>query len=72
MKEIAVRLIEKYDALITELETLDTEHREFLTQATSNKNVLEKELTERMSIAKENLTRLQSAKLERELLKKHL
>lgn len=69
MKEIAVRLIEKYDALISELETLDKEHRDFLAQATLNKNVLEKELTERMSIAKENLGRLQFAKSERELLK---
>lgn len=71
MKEIAVRLLEKYNAIITELETLDTEHRTFLEQATLNQNITEAELTERMSIAKENHRRLQEAQIERELLNKH-
>ena len=71
MEEFKNRLLEKYDQIISELEQVDSENREILNNATTNKNVTEAELTKVMAFARDNHRRLQFAKAERELIQQY-
>lgn len=66
MKEIAEKLIEKYDGIISVLEVADNGHKSFLENAYQQKNVPFTDVKERMKQAKENHQRLQTAIAERE------
>lgn len=68
MEKFKTRLLKHYDDFITELESIDTEYRELLNEATSKGNVLETDLTLLIAFAKENKRRLQFAIAERETL----
>jgi len=71
MEEFKNRLLEKYNQTISELEKIDSENREILNNATTNKNVPEAELAKIMAFARDNHRRLQFAKAERELIQQY-
>jgi hypothetical protein len=68
MEEFKNRLLEKYDQIISELENIDFENREILSNSTSQKNIPQKELEKAMVFARDNHRRLLFAKAERELI----
>lgn len=71
MEEFKNRLLEKYNQIISDLEQIDSENREILNSATTNKNMPEAELAKIMAFARDNHRRLQFAKAERELIKQY-
>lgn len=68
MREIVEKIVAKYDSLITELEQMDLEHKQYLQDATTFRNVPANEVDARMKLARDNKRRLQSAVAEREYL----
>lgn len=68
MREIVEKIVAKYDSLITELEQIDLEHKQFLQDATVSRNVPANEVDARMKLARDNKRRLQTAVAEREYL----
>jgi hypothetical protein len=71
MEEFKNRLLEKYDQIISELEKIDSENREILCNATSQKNIPQIELEKAMAFARDNNRRLLFAKAERELIQQY-
>lgn len=73
MKQIVEKIVEKYDGLIRELEAAEDAHNEYLKKATQSGSVPLEEVNKRMSLARDNHRRLQTAKAEREhLIENHL
>ena len=68
MREIVEKIVAKYDSLITELEQMDLEHKQYLQDATTFRNFPANEVDARMKLASDNKRRLQSAAAEREYL----
>jgi len=68
MREIVEKIVAKYDSLITELEQMDLEHKQYLQDATAYRNVPANEVDARMKLARDNRRRLQTAVAEREYL----
>ncbi|WP_395048863.1 hypothetical protein [Flavobacterium sp.] len=66
MEEIKLKLLEKYNSIIEELEKINLQNEKFLNDATTNKDVTEADMVTRMTFAKDNYRRLQFAIAERE------
>lgn len=71
MKQFQERLLNLYNQTIAELEEIETEHKQFLSQAEQNNNVPENILLERMALARDNHRRLLVAKAEKELIESY-
>lgn len=68
MKEFQERLLKIYNGIITELEQINSDNKNFLSEAMKNKDVRQEIMAERMALARDNQRRLQIAKAERELI----
>jgi len=68
MREIVEKIVAKYDSLISEIEQIDLEHKQYLQDASATKIILATEVDARMKLARDNRRRLQTAVAEREYL----
>lgn len=71
MKEIQKRLLDIYNQIIKDLEQINSEHRTFLEEAQETKDVPQDLVFKRMTLARDNLRRLQIAKAEKELIENY-
>ncbi len=66
MEQVFKHIVDKYDALIQELQALEEANNAFLEKATKEANVPMTEMQPRMRLARDNHRRLQIAMAERE------
>jgi hypothetical protein len=68
MREVVEKLVLKYNSLIDELLILDDEFKLYLENASASKDIPLNEVADKMSLARENKRRLQTAIAERDYL----
>lgn len=68
MKEVVEKLVLKYNSLIDELLILDDEFKLYLENVSASKDIPFNEVADKMSLARDNKRRLQTAIAERDYL----
>ncbi len=68
MKEVVEKLVSKYNSLIDELLILDDEFKLYLENVSVSKDTPFNEVADKMSLARDNKRRLQTAIAERDYL----
>lgn len=63
MKEIAQKRVESLNTQIQELELIDNENKQFIKEASENKNISQSEVDERMLLAKKQQEELKMLKV---------